>query len=233
MIDLAKNLSAIQQRMAEAATRVGREISEIKLLAVSKTKPVEMVQTAVDAGQLYFGENYVQAAAERFPQLTKKPPGFELHLIGPLQRNKVKRALELFTVIETVDRIKLVEEMSRQAERLGQVQRILLQVNISAEENKSGCKPEEVADLCRAAVSSPHMQVEGLMSIGRWYGPDATDTECRKEFRQMRELRDITSASVGIPLPELSMGMSGDFEVAIEEGATIVRVGSAIFGARV
>lgn len=232
MNEIADNLARVNSRIAEAANRAGRDPKEIKLLAVSKMKPLETVQAAVDAGHWLFAENYVQAAREKFPHVVAKERRLELHMIGALQRNKVARAIELFDVIETVDRLSLAEEISKQAQRLETTQRILIQVNISGEQTKSGCAPDEVADLCRAALSLPGLQVEGLMSIGTWYEPGTVESISRKEFQQMRELRDVVAAELGVSLSELSMGMSGDFELAIEEGASIVRVGSSIFGAR-
>ena len=234
MSEIVERLADIRCQVTAAAERVGRSPDAVRLLAVSKTKPAKLLQEAVDAGQCLFGENYVQTAAEKFPQLQ---PGedqpLEFHLIGSLQRNKVKRAVEIFDVIETVGRIEVAEEISKRAQQLEKAQRILLQVNISQEEAKSGCLPEGVVPLSEQILSLPNLQLEGLMSIGRWLAPgEEEEDERRAEFAHMRTLRDDVANQLGISLPELSMGMSGDFELAIEEGATIVRVGSSIFGPR-
>ena len=231
MSTIAQNISEIRQQIAAAAARVGRTDKDIRLIAVSKTVPEDRIRAAIDAGQLCFGENYVQAAREKFSPL-RDESDIELHLIGALQRNKAKSAVELFDVIQTVDREALAIEIDKAATRIGKVQRVLVQVNISGESSKSGCAPESTADLCRRIHSLDSLRLDGLMCIGTWYAPDTENDIRRNEFVRMRTLRDTVAAELGIALPELSMGMSQDFTLAIEEGATSVRVGTALFGAR-
>ena len=231
MTDIADNLSLVKEKISSAAQRAGRDPRSVKLVAVSKTVAAEVMCDAADAGQLIFGENYVQSARDKIPAVKESSPA-EFHLIGALQRNKVKLALELFDLIQTVDRISLAEEISKQASKLGKQQEVLLQVNISNEESKSGCAVEDTLELAKYLMSADSIKLIGLMCIGTWYTPDVEETTRRAEFTRMRSLRDDLQESLGLELPELSMGMSADYELAIEEGATIVRVGSAIFGAR-
>lgn len=224
MSSIQNNLNSVRKRILSACQKAGRNPSEIKLLAVSKKFPASIVQQAVDAGHLYFGENYVQEAKDKIAELD---PKLTFDLIGPLQRNKAKLAVGLFDCIQSVDRIELAEEISKQAVKKKLTQKILIQVNISNEETKSGVLPDDLKELVERVGNLPSISLEGLMAIGRYY--DVEDERCRKQCRDLRELRD----SLPVDLSELSMGMSHDFEVAIEEGATIVRVGSAIFGERV
>jgi hypothetical protein len=221
---LAERLQHVRERVAEAAARAGRPAGSVRLLAVSKTKPAEQIREAYAAGQRDFGENYVQelcAKAAALADLTD----IRFHLIGPLQRNKVKLVVPVVSLVHTVDRASLAEELSKRAAAAGRMLPVLLEVNVSGEASKAGCSPEEAPSLAAAVRELPGVALRGLMTIP----PDTEDRElARPYFRRLRELRD----ALGADLPELSMGMSHDFEIAIEEGATIVRVGTAIFGAR-
>ncbi len=212
--------------MAEAARRAGRDPAAVRLVAVSKTVDLSRLQAAIDAGQDLFGENYLQEAAGKIAALEK---GLGWHLVGHLQSNKAKGAVELFDLIHAVDRVKLARALDAAAARLGKVQDILIQVNQAGEATKSGVAPEAALALLQEVARLPHLRVLGLMTMPPWFpDPEAA----RPYFRALRELRDRLQELTGLPLPELSMGMSEDFAVAVEEGATLVRVGTAIFGRR-
>jgi PLP dependent protein len=225
---VADNLSAVQERIAKAAARVGRDPAEVTLVAVTKTMPVERIREAVDAGHRVFGENRVQEAQAKVPELGRD---VRWHLIGHLQRNKVKFACDLFQMIESVDSLPLAQELNARAARHDLVMPILIQVNIGDETTKSGVEASEALELVQQVAVLPHVAVKGLMCV-----PPAVDVaeHARPYFAQLRTLAEqIAGARLpNVAMTELSMGMSHDFEVAIEEGATMVRVGSAIFGAR-
>lgn len=225
-MELAQNLEKVRARIAAACARAGRSPEEVTLVAVSKTFPAPDVREAWDAGQEVFGESRVQEAEAKIPLL---PGALRWHLIGHLQRNKVRRALPLFELIQSVDSVELAQAIDRIAAELGLFPRVLLEVNVAGEASKFGFSPESLEREIDALLELPRVQVEGLMTIA----PFAEDPElARPHFRALRELRDRLASRCGVPLETLSMGMSGDFEVAVEEGATIVRVGSAIFGGR-
>ena len=220
-------LGEIRAAIREAEQRAGRPVGSVALLAVSKTFPVSDIMHAYADGQRLFGENRLQEAMEKMPQM---PPDCEWHLIGPLQRNKVRKALEHgVALIEAVDSLKLAEAISRIAGELGVTARILLEVNVDAEESKHGFTPQGLQDDWAALVALPHMEIKGLMCIP---APTETSEGARPAFAALRALAETLRARGPLPLPELSMGMSHDYAVAVEEGATIVRVGSAIFGKR-
>lgn len=220
-------LREIRAAIAAAEARAGRAAGSVSLLAVSKTFPAADVQQAYDDGQRLFGENRLQEAMEKMPVL---PPDCRWHLIGPLQRNKVRKALEQgFELIEAVDSLRLAETISRIAGELGCTSRILLEVNIDAEPTKHGFRPEELVELWPQLTALPFLEIRGLMCIP---APAPTPEGSRPAFRALRLLAEKLRARGPLPLPELSMGMSHDFPIAVEEGATIVRVGSAIFGKR-
>ncbi len=234
-MDVAERLASVRTRIINAATRVGRSATEIRLIAVSKTVPVQEMQLAYEAGQLVFGENYVQEARKKrteFTQLLGTANSPEFHLIGRLQRNKVREALECFEFIHTVDRIELAEVLSREALRRGKTQPVLIQVNVSGEASKSGVSGDGLERLVCDLLQLPGLACRGLMSIGSFVPETAPESARRQDFRKMEQLRRALEVKLGIRLPELSMGMSHDFELAIEEGATMVRVGSAVFGPR-
>ena len=226
MSDISTNLESIKQQIAEASEKSGRAPDAVQLLAVSKTYPPGIVQQALDAGQIRFGENRVQEALDKIPQL---PDEIEWHLIGHLQTNKVRKVLPVCTWIHSVDSLKIAESINRIAGELNLTAKIYLQVNISDDEAKFGFSATEIRQSLDQLVTMKYLHIEGLMTI-----PEFTeDIELtRSHFADLRDLRDELTASSGLALPGLSMGMSHDFAIAIEEGATIVRVGSAIFGKR-
>ena len=222
-MEIHKNLEIIEERISAACEKAGRLRDEVKLVAVSKRKPAEAVIEAAEAGQILFGENRVQEAQTKIPMC---PQHLHWHLIGHLQSNKAKRAAGLFRMIHSVDSEKLMRALDEHA---ATPLPILIQVNVSGEGSKSGCLPEEVAALIEAANACSQVEVHGLMTIP----PFTSDPEkARGHFSNLRKLRDQLQEKTGTPLPELSMGMSNDFEIAIEEGATFIRVGTDIFGGR-
>lgn len=227
-MSIADNLAHIQERIAAAALRAGRDPASVRLVAVSKTKPAAAIDDAARAGHCLFGENYVQELVAKAGQVTEK---VEWHYIGGLQSNKVRQIAGLVTMIHSVDRLSLAAEIDRQWWRLGRVCDVLIQVNIACEATKCGTTGAEVVGLVRTVAQLPHLRVRGLMTMP----PLFDDPEgARPYFRELKRLAGEIAVE-GIPnvaMDELSMGMSGDFEVAIEEGSTLVRVGSAIFGER-
>jgi len=226
-MEIARNVEEIKKKVVEACGRAGRDPQEVKVLAASKTRTPSEIREAFKAGIELFGENRVQEARDKIPALKELP--VEWHLIGHLQTNKVKYAVKLFDVIETVDRKKLVDELEKRLSQLGKVMRVFIEVKLSPEETKHGCSPEEVESLARYVLAKEHLKLEGLMTVPPYL---ENPEDVRPYFRKLREIRDSLQDKLGIPLPHLSMGMSHDFEVAIEEGATIVRIGTAIFGER-
>ena len=221
---IGHRLEDVRSRIEGAAQRAGR--TNIRLVAVSKTVPVERIQEAIEAGITLFGENRVQEARDKWKIIGDTA---QCHLIGNLQTNKVKHAVKIFQRIHSVGNLRLAREIDLRCEILGKVMPVLVQVNIAEEETKSGIVVEEVAELVRHIKRLDHLRLDGLMTIPP-YCLDPEDS--RPYFRRLAECRDnLEDQGLG-PLPELSMGMSGDFEVAIEEGATFVRVGSALFGER-
>jgi pyridoxal phosphate enzyme (YggS family) len=232
--ELAERLAAVQGRIARAAARAGRRAEEITLVGASKKQSAEAVAALVAAGLRDCGESFVQEAREKIPRVAARlGPGAAAprwHLIGRLQRNKAKLAAGLFDVVEVVDRLELARALDAHAAAAGRTLEVLLQVNVSGEAQKGGAPPETLAGLAGAVAALPHLRLTGLMAI-----PEATERPeaARPAFARLRELRDgLCGREAGLILPQLSMGMSADFEVAIEEGATIVRVGTALFGAR-
>ncbi len=225
---VADNLSSVRERIAKAAARAGRHPEGITLVAVTKTVPVERIREAIDAGQRVFGENRVQEAEAKVKELGRE---VRWHLIGHLQRNKVKFVCDLFDLIESVDSLPLAQDINARAARHGIVMPILIQVNIGDEATKSGVAASAALALVQQVAMLPHVAVKGLMCV-----PPAVDVaeHARPSFVALRILAEqIARAAIPtVAMSELSMGMSHDFEVAIEEGATMVRVGSAIFGAR-
>jgi pyridoxal phosphate enzyme (YggS family) len=228
MDQIRRNLEEIKRRIRDAARVAGRDPAGIRLVAVTKTVGLERLQEAVAAGQTLFGENYVQEARGKIASLG---PGLAWHFIGHLQSNKAKASVELFDLIHSVDRKSLALALEQAAARQGKVQDILLQVNLAGEASKSGTAPETTQDLLGEISKMPHLRVLGLMTMPPWFDdPDRV----RPYFRGLRELRDQLRGLQLMKgnLPELSMGMTGDFEVAVSEGATLVRIGTAIFGQR-
>jgi PLP dependent protein len=227
-MSIAENLAAIRQRIADAAIAAGRQASEVRLVAVSKTKPAAAIAEALNCGQLIFGENYVQELVAKSAEL---PAQISWHFIGNLQSNKVRQIAGLVDMIHSVDRLSLAQEIDRQWGALGKCCDILVQVNISCEATKGGTSSEELLDLVGAIATLPHLRIKGLMTMPPFFDdPEAA----RPYFRALKQLAGEVEAAriAGVEMRELSMGMSGDFEAAIGEGATLVRVGSALFGER-
>ena len=218
-------LLQVQDRIRAAAGRAGRDATTVTLVAVSKTVPVEVIREALDAGVTILGENRVQEARDKIAAL---PGRATWHLVGHLQTNKAKIAVELFDLIHSLDSLRLAESLHRSAEQVGKVVRCLVEVNLGGEESKSGTTEEAIRSLLEHAQRLTHLRIEGLMTIPPFL-PDPE--QVRPFFRRLRILRDKL-AGEGFNLAELSMGMTHDFEVAIEEGATMVRIGTAIFGPR-
>lgn len=225
-MSIAQRLVEVQEQLAVAAARSGREPSDIKLLVVSKNFTADRVREVVDTGQRAFGENRVQEALEKQPLL---PQDMEWHLIGPLQRNKVRKVVGKFACLQGIDSLKLAQAVARVAEEQGIRQSILLQVKIGEEETKSGFATETLLESIEELVQLRSLQIEGLMTIPP---PVSHPDEAKPFFVAARELRDRLVRVSGLPLSQLSMGMSGDFQAAIAEGSTMVRIGSAIFGKR-
>ncbi len=228
MSEIADNIARIQERIAAACRRVDRDPSEVRLIAVSKVKPAAQVEAAFASGQKLFGESYVQEFRDKAPQVQAP---VEWHFIGGLQSNKVKYLRGKLAMIHSVDRLSLAQEISRQWQKIEQPIQVLLQVNIGLEPQKSGCLPADLEQLTRAVGKLPQLQIRGLMCLP----PHCDAAEAvRPYFREMRQLaKQLEQLELpGVSMQELSMGMSGDFEIAVEEGATLVRVGTAIFGER-
>ncbi|MDB6140328.1 MAG: hypothetical protein JWO94_3400 [Verrucomicrobiaceae bacterium] len=226
MATVADNLAAIRSRLAAAVERAGRKPSEVELLAVSKTFPVEALQEAVDAGQTLFGENKVQELLAKQPVLASR---LRWHIIGHLQSNKVRKILPIVEAIHSVDSLDLAKDINRIGGELGLFPKIYLEVNVAAESTKFGFTPQAAREQLDALYAMDRLEIQGLMCIPPF---SANAEDSRRYFVALRTLRDELEKRGGAPLPRLSMGMSHDFEVAVEEGSTIVRVGSAIFGTR-
>lgn len=227
MSRIAENWHRVRQSIAYAAARAGRSGAEIRVVAASKMKPVSAIREAIEAGIRDFGENYVQEAA---PKIDAVGAEARWHMIGHLQRNKAARAVELFDMIHTVDSVALGKSLGRHGAARGKPVRVLLEVNLGGESSKSGIRPGEAADLLAALAGEEYLVVEGLMTVP----PPGPPELARGFFRKLRCLRDRLgeTAPANAPLLELSMGMSDDYEVAVEEGATIVRIGRALLGER-
>ena len=224
--DIATNLSRVRERMHEACERSGRTADDVRLIAVSKTKPLELVREAAEAGQTLFGENKVQEGMAKAPEA---PGNLEWHLIGPLQKNKIRKALPIFSTIHTVESLENASQIQRIAEEEGMHPRVFLQVNIAEEASKHGFTEQQLQRDLESLLEMDRLEIDGLMVIPP-FTPEPEDA--RPHFARLRELHEKLETESGLHLSELSMGMSHDFEVAIEEGATLVRVGTAIFGAR-
>jgi PLP dependent protein len=226
---IVENVAAIQRRISQAAQRAGRNAEDIRIVAAAKGQGREKILQAVAAGIRYVGHNYLQEAVKE--DVSDAVPGLELHMIGHLQKNKANKALELFNMIETVDDAELASALHRRAEALGKSVKVLIQVNLSGEPQKSGISEQELPALVSAIRALSCLSVRGLMTMPPFFD----DPErARPYFARLRVLRDNLMAS-GVftrEMGELSMGMTGDFEAAVEEGATLVRIGTALFGPR-
>ncbi len=225
MGNVARNLESVRERIGHAATRAGRDSREVTLVAVSKGRPLEMIQEAAQAGQRVFGENRAQELRDKIDRLAVD---LEWHFIGHLQRNKVNMVIGKAALVHSVDSRRLLEAVASRAEELEIVQDILLQVNVSGEESKYGMEEEGMEGMLEAALALPAVRVRGLMTIA----PLEAEEKTRPCFRRLRELRDALARDFSpLDLGILSMGMTQDFEVALEEGANMVRIGTAIFAA--
>lgn len=223
---LEQNYSRLRTEIRQAAEKAGRNPESVRLLAVSKKVPAERLRILWGLGHRLFGENRVQEARVKIPEM---PSGGEWHFIGGLQTNKAKDAVEWFDVVESVDRLDLAQELQKRAEAAGKNLKVLVEVNVGGEAAKHGAKPEEAGSLLQALNRMSRLEVRGLMAIPPFR---ENPEEARPFFRKLREIRDQLEQSSGAGLPELSMGMSHDFAVAIAEGATLVRLGTALFGPR-
>jgi len=228
MVDVAANYRSIVSRIAEAAANGGRDVGAIKILGAAKLQSVERIRAAIAAGVTLIGENYVQEAQQAKRQIDRT---IEWHMIGHLQRNKAKAALELFDVIESLDSAALARALDKEGAKRDKVVRTFVEVNLGGEESKSGIPKDQLKDLLEQVAGLSHVTVEGLMTVPP-YREDAE--EARRFFRELRALRDelASLALTNVDLKELSMGMTHDYPVAVEEGATIVRIGTALFGPR-
>ena len=225
-MDIAANIASIGQRIDAACARAKRDPASVTLLAVSKGQPPEAIQTAADLGLTLFGENKVQEAKAKIPLC---PGRLRWHMIGHLQSNKARDAVQLFEMIQSVDSLPLAQEIQKCAEKSAKTMPVLLEVNLAGESTKFGFKSDQVLAELAALNALPKIEIHGLMTIAPW----TQDAEkVRPIFRKLRELKRRCEEILGAPLPHLSMGMSGDFEVAIEEGATMVRIGTSLFGPR-
>jgi len=228
MSTIRDNIARVRDRITAAVLRAGRDPSEIHLVAVSKGFPLESSDEALAAGVTILGENKVQEARNKYPHLAGRA---ELHMVGHLQTNKAGRAIEMFDMIQSVDSDRIARALDGRAAAAGKSQRVLIEVNTSGEESKFGVGPENLDSLIETLAQCPHLRVEGLMTIGPLGGGEAG---ARASFALLRSfLPRLSAGGLAEPdIPQLSMGMTGDFEAAIEEGATLVRVGTAIFGSR-
>src|SRR6266481_429984 len=223
---IAENLEHVRAQIADAAEKKGRSSDDIELVAISKTHDAEKVHEAYEAGQILFGESRVQEARGKIPEL---PSAIRWHFVGHLQKNKIRHALPLFEMIHSVDSLALAQEMNRIAQEEGLHPCLLLEVNVAGEGSKFGFAPDKLREQMEELLALARLSIEGLMCIP----PLAVESEdSRKFFVQVRELRDSLEKEFNVKLPQLSMGMTQDFPIGIDEGATLVRVGTAIFGER-
>ena len=226
MHNLAENLDSVRAAIADAATRAGRATDDVTLVAVSKTHPPEAVAEAIAAGQFVFGESRIQEARAKIPLL---PGRARWHFVGHLQKNKIRHALPLFELLHGIDSLELARDVDRVAGETGAFPQVLLEVNVAGEASKFGFTPAKLREQLDDLLALERLQIQGLMCIPP---PGPRPEDSRRYFVTLRELRDALQTEARVPLPQLSMGMSGDYTVAIEEGATLVRVGTAIFGER-
>jgi pyridoxal phosphate enzyme (YggS family) len=226
VVSIAENLERVQEQITQAAAKAGRAVNDIELVAITKTHPTEKVREAVEAGHTVFGESRVQEARAKIPELPSK---LRWHFVGHLQKNKIRHALPLFELFHGVDSLALAQEMNRIAAEEGERPRLLLEVNVAGEGSKFGFKAETLRAEIGSLLALSRLSIEGLMCIP----PIAEEAEgSRKFFVQLRELRNSLEKEFAVKLPQLSMGMTQDYWIAVEEGATLVRVGTAIFGER-
>jgi len=226
MTSIAENLERVREQISQAVAKSGRSSDDVELVVITKTHPAELVREAIEAGQILFGESRVQEARVKISEL---PSNIHWHFVGHLQKNKVRQALPLFELLQSVDSLALAEDINRIAEEAGMHPRVLLEVNVAGEGSKFGFAPDKLREQIDELLALPRLSILGLMTIP----PLAEEAEAsRKYFVQLRELRDRLQTEFRVDLAQLSMGMTQDFLVAVEEGATLVRVGTAIFGER-
>jgi len=228
LTSVRENFLRVQDRVTTAARRVGRDVHSIQIVAISKTKPTMLISEAINAGVTDVGENRVQEAKRKYDQINGS---VKWHLVGHLQTNKVKQALQIFDLIHSVDSLRLLAEIAHRSVQLNHRPEVLVEVNTSGEQSKNGLKPEEVLNFMEAALDYTHVRIKGLMTIGRFL-PQPEDV--RPSFAMLRQLQEKINQQQypHVEMRCLSMGMTNDFEIAIEEGANIVRIGNAIFGQR-
>jgi hypothetical protein len=228
MSNIRQNIKRILSEIEDTALRCGRNPSDIKLMAVTKTVDDVRIRAALDSGITILGENYVQEAKEKIARIGRQ--GIEWHMIGYLQSNKAKYAVQLFDMVHSVSKMSLVSELDRRSGALGRIMNIMLEVNVSGEPTKSGLEPSAVIPFIQKIAEFPNISIQGLMTMPPWVD-DPEDA--RQYFRRLRQLRDeINEGIEGVTIKELSMGMTQDYQVAIEEGSTIIRIGRGIFGER-
>ena len=225
-MELLGNINSVQQRIAAACARAGRDPGSVTLVAVTKGQPPEVISAAARLGLALFGENKIQEAKAKIPLC---PGRLHWHFIGHLQTNKCREAVDLFEMVQSVDSLHVAEELNKRAEQAAKTLPILIEVNIVGEASKFGYRPEKVRAELIQLNALPRLEIHGLMTVPPW---SSEPENVRPVFRQLRELKLECEQILGAPLPRLSMGMTGDFEVAIEEGATMVRIGTALFGPR-
>ena len=226
MSSIAENLGRVREQIASAAAKSGRSADDVELVAITKTHSADKVREAIEAGQTLLGESRVQEARAKIPEL---PSNIRWHFVGHLQKNKVRQALPLFEMIHGVDSLALAQDIDRVAEEEGTYLRILLEVNVAGEGSKFGFSADQLREQMEGLLALPRLSIEGLMCIP----PLTNESEpSRKFFVQLRELRESLENEFDLQLPQLSMGMTNDYPIAVEEGATLVRVGTAIFGER-
>jgi hypothetical protein len=226
MISIADNLERVRKQIADAAAKSGRSADDVELVAITKTHPAEKVREAIEAGQTLFGESRVQEARAKIPEMAS---AIRWHFVGHLQKNKIRHALPLFEMFHSIDSLALAQDMNRIAEEEGMHPRVLLEVNVAGEGSKFGFAPDKLREQMEELLALPRLSILGLMTIP----PLAEEADAsRKHFVALRELRDRLQTEFRVDLAQLSIGMTNDFPIAVEEGATLVRVGTAIFGNR-
>ena len=228
MNTIKENLGEVRENIRKACKKAGRNVEDVTLIAVSKTKPLSMLEEAYEAGARDFGENKVQEIIEKRPAM---PEDARFHMIGHLQRNKVKQVLPHTVLIHSVDSLRLAEQIDQEAKKLGITAKILLEVNVAKEESKFGIMPEDVFEMVEQIAAFSHLRIEGLMTIAPFVeDPEENRPVFRKLYQLSVDIKEKNIDNVGMSV--LSMGMTGDYQVAVEEGATMIRVGTGIFGAR-
>ncbi|MCS7250604.1 MAG: YggS family pyridoxal phosphate-dependent enzyme [candidate division WOR-3 bacterium] len=231
MIDIKKNIENLLKKIEEVCNKIGRKKEEIEILAVTKGVDTERIKAAISYGLNKIGENRIQEAIKKIPLINSEFKNIEWHFIGHLQTNKVKKAVKYFSYIQSLDRIELAEELEKVCERENKIMSVFIEVNTSFEKTKFGISPEDLERLIEYVLRKPHLKLVGLMTLGPISAIENKENS-RKSFRLLYELREKMKEKFNISLPYLSMGMSSDFEVAIEEGANIIRIGTLIFGPR-